>query len=417
MNEDPDQTVGAGPLPESVNHRRHLALLLFFAGFGLPVVILRLTGAHLDPPIAAVIFGLGIVGAAFIISWAAEAAQMDVSASLAIAVLALIAVLPEYAIEAVLAWKAGATFDPALGEQLSVTRERMDLVAANVTGANRLLIGLGWSLVFLIFWLKRRRTLDIRGYMGLEIRMLLAATAMTFIIFFMDEVHVVVAAILIGMYLLYLWITSRQPSEEPELMGPSLMIGRLPTRQRRATVVALFLFSAAIIVAAAEPFVEALVETGKEASIDEFILIQWVAPLASESPEIIVAVLFSLRANPLTGITTLVSAEVNQMTLLTGSMVAIFSLSAGQLLDFVLSARQATEFLLTASVSLFAIMLIAPRRMSWWAGAVLLGLFIAHLPFVDPDQRIIFVWIYLGLTVGLVILAPNRLKQLFKSDV
>ena len=43
----------------------------------------------------------------------------------------------------------------------------------------------------------------------------------------------------------------------------------------------------------------------------------------------------------------------------------------------------------------------APRLIGWRAGAVLLGLFIAHLFFVDEDQRLIFSYIYLGLTVGL----------------
>ena len=55
----------------------------------------------------ALLFGLAIVGAAFILSWAAEVAQLDISAGLAIAVLAFIAVLPEYAVDIVFAWKGG----------------------------------------------------------------------------------------------------------------------------------------------------------------------------------------------------------------------------------------------------------------------------------------------------------------------
>ena len=112
--------------------------------------------------------------------------------------------------------------------------------------------------------------------------------------------------------------------------------------------------------------------------------------------------LFTLRANPVAGMTILISAEVNQLTLLVGSMVVVFSASAGELLSFPLDARQSTEFLLTSSVSAFAIALVAPRLIGWRAGAVLLGLFIAHLFFVDKDQRLIFSYIYLGLTVGLV---------------
>ena len=390
-----------------VRSRRSWVWVVSVAGLGVPAFVLRLSGAELEPLVAALIYGVGIVGGAFLLSWAAEVAQLDISASFAIALLALIAVLPEYAIEAVLAWDAGQSFDPAVGE---VTRE-MQRVAANVTGANRLLVGLGWSLVILIYWLRRRQSLDLRGSMRLELTMLVAATLVTFLIFFTNQVHIILAAALIVMYLFYLWVTSTRESEEPELVGAALVIGALPPARRRAVVVVMFLYAAAVILVAAEPFVEALIETGSEFGIDEFILIQWIAPLASESPEIIVAVLFTLRANPLAGITLLISAEVNQLTLLVGSMVGIFSLSAGELLSFPLDSRQSTEFFLTSAVSVFAILLIAPRLVGWRAGAALLFLFIAHLFFVDEAARRIFAYVYLGLAGGLVILDRRRLLQ------
>ena len=387
--------------------RGSLVWLWVFAAAGVPGFAIRFAGVDLDPPLLAVIYALGIVGGAFLLSWAAEVAQLDVSASLAIALLALIAVLPEYSIEAVLAWKAGASFDPVVGE----VTERMGLVAANVTGANRLLIGLGWPVVVLIFWAKRRALLDLRGHISLELATMLAATLVIFVIFFMGQVHMVVAAVLIIMYGVYLWASSTQETEEPELVGAAATIGAFPTKKRRTVVVLLLLYAATVILVAAEPFVEALVETGEELGIDEFILIQWIAPLASESPEIIVAALFSLRANPRAGITTLISAEVNQLTLLIASMVVIFSLSAGQALSFPLDSRQATEFLLTAAVSAFALVLIAPRLLSWRAGLVLLGLFLLHLFFPDEDARLVFAYVYLALAAALLVWNWRNLRQ------
>ena len=383
---------------EAIRHRS-LLWLWVFALFAVPGFVVRFTDVHIEAPLLALIFGVGIVGGAFLLSWAAEVAQKDISASLAIAVLALIAILPEYSIEAVLAWKAGASFDLVTRE----VTERMELVAANVTGANRLLVGLGWPVVILIFWVKRRNPLDLRGEISLELIFLLMATLVTFAIFFMGQVHLVVAGALILMYIVYLWISSTHDPEEPELAGPAATIGSLSTRSRRAAVLALFMYSAVVIVMAAEPFVEALVETGETLNIDEFILIQWIAPLASESPEIIVAALFSLRANPQAGLTTLISAEVNQMTLLIGSMVVIFSLSAGQALSFPLENRQTIEFLLTSAVSGFALALMLPRIVGWKTGTVLLGLFIVHLPFVDPEQRRLFAYLYLGLTAAVTV--------------
>jgi cation:H+ antiporter len=317
--------------------------------------------------VAAIVFGIGIGGEAFLLSWAAEVAQVDISASLAIAVLALIAILPKYTIEAILAWKAGASFDPALG---LVTPE-MELVAANVTGSNRLLIGLGWPVVILIFWAKRREILDMRGQVSLELTMLIVATALTFVMFFMGQLHIALAILLVALYLLYLAISSTKESGEPELIGVAAMIGAMSPARRRTAVVGLLAFAATVILASAEPFVESLVEVGGELGIDEFILIQWIAPLASESPESIVATLFALRSNPQAGLATLISAEVNQLTVLIGSMAIVFSLSAGEVLSFPLESRQLTEFLLTSAVSTFAIVLLAPKMIGWRAGAVL----------------------------------------------
>ena len=379
---------------------------------GVPGAVLRFSGIHIDPLVAALIYGLGIVAGAFLLSWAAEVAQLDVSASLAIAVLALIAILPEYAIEAVLAWDAGSSFNT---ETREVTAE-MSRVAANVTGANRLLIGLGWSAVILIYWVKRKRILDMRGEMGLEITMLTIATLVTLLIFFMHGVHILLAAGLIGLYIAYLWISSTREVEEPDLIGAAALIGSLPVKWRRTMVVFLFVFAASVILIAAEPFVHGLVETGDSFGIDEFILIQWVAPLASESPEIIVAVLFSLRANPVAGLTALISSEVNQLTLLIGSMVVLFSASAGEILSFPLDDRQTIEFLLTTAVSMFGILLIAKRIISWRAGAILLALFVAHLFFPGSQERLWFSFVYFGLAVVLIAMDWRRVKFLFREE-
>ena len=388
---------------------------------GLPGAVLRFSGIHLDPLVAATIYGLGIVAGAFLLSWAAEVAQLDVSASLAIAVLALIAILPEYAIEAVLAWDAGSSFNVAsagspLGLPVGDVTDEMSRVAANVTGANRLLIGLGWSAVILIYWYKRRRLLDMRGELGLEIKMLTVATLVTLLIFFMHGVHILLAALLIGLYIAYLWISSTHEVEEPDLIGAAALIGSLPVKWRRTMVVFLFVFAAGVILIAAEPFVHGLVETGASFGIDEFILIQWVAPLASESPEIIIAVLFSLRANPIAGLTALISSEVNQLTLLIGSMVVLFSASAGEVLSFPVDNRQAIEFLLTSAASAAGLLLISKRIISWSTGAILLFLFVAHLFFPGSEDRLRFAFIYIGVAFALVAIDWKRVTFLWREE-
>ena len=366
--------------------------MILLAGVGIPGVIIRFGGLHLDPALEALIFGVGIIGAAFLLSWAAEVAQMDVSASFAIAILALVAVMPEYMVEAVLAWDAGESY-----RQLQVAEgevpKAMSLAAANVTGANRLLIGVGWSAVIIIFWLKQRSGFDMRGLLTLELPMLVVATLLTIIVAFTKMIPIWLAVVFIGVYIFYLWRSSTQESEEPDLLGAAAMIGSFRPVYRRLWVAGLFIYSAAIILIAAEPFVHGLRDTGASLGISEFLLIQWLAPLASESPEIIVAVLFSLRANPNGGLTTLISSQVNQLTLLVGSIVVVFSLSAGQLLSFPLDyfeggfverlrgpfGLQSSEFLLTAAASTFAILLVSTRIIKLWHGLALLGIFAAYM--------------------------------------
>ena len=366
--------------------------MILLAGVGIPGVIIRFGGLHLDPALEALIFGVGIIGAAFLLSWAAEVAQMDVSASFAIAILALVAVMPEYMVEAVLAWDAGESY-----RQLQVAEgevpKAMSLAAANVTGANRLLIGVGWSAVIIIFWLKQRSGFDMRGLLTLELPMLVVATLLTIIVAFTKMIPIWLAVVFIGVYIFYLWRSSTQESEEPDLLGAAAMIGSFRPVYRRLWVAGLFIYSAAIILIAAEPFVHGLRDTGASLGISEFLLIQWLAPLASESPEIIVAVLFSLRANPNGGLTTLISSQVNQLTLLVGSIVVVFSISSGQLLSFPLDyfeggfverltspfGLQSSEFLLTAAASTFAILLISTRIIKLWHGIALLGIFVAYL--------------------------------------
>ena len=366
--------------------------MILLAGVGIPGVIIRFGGLHLDPALEALIFGVGIIGAAFLLSWAAEVAQMDVSASFAIAILALVAVMPEYMVEAVLAWDAGESY-----RQLQVAEgevpKAMSLAAANVTGANRLLIGVGWSAVIIIFWLKQRSGFDMRGLLKLELPMLVVASLLTIIVAFTKMIPIWLAVVFIGVYIFYLWRSSTQESEEPDLLGAAAMIGSFRPVYRRLWVAGLFIYSAAIILIAAEPFVHGLRDTGASLGISEFLLIQWLAPLASESPEIIVAVLFSLRANPNGGLTTLISSQVNQLTLLVGSIVVVFSISSGQILSFPLDyfeggfverltspfGLQSSEFLLTAAASTFAILLISTRIIKLWHGIALLGIFVAYM--------------------------------------
>ena len=78
---------------------------------------------------------------------------MDIAAGLALALLALIAILPEYAVDFVFTAKAGEEF-----AETGAATQYGPLALANMTGGNQLLIGLGWPMVILIGTWRVRKT-------------------------------------------------------------------------------------------------------------------------------------------------------------------------------------------------------------------------------------------------------------------
>ncbi len=360
----------------------------------LPGILIRLVHFELSHPVEALLFGLAIVGAAFMLSWAAEVAQLDISAGLAIAVLAFIAVLPEYAVDLVFAWKAGNAFQSygaACNPPDAVAATPCSLALANMTGANRLLIGVGWStVVFLAWyrWARLRRTpfagIELERSHSIELSFLAVATAYSLTLPLKSTINLLDALVLVSIFVLYTIRIASAPAEEPHLVGPARYLGTFPTRKRRGAVAALFVFAAAVILLVAEHFAEALVATGLALGVSEFLLVQWLAPLASEAPELLVAGLYAWRLNTNAGLGTLVSSKVNQWTLLVGTLPIVFALASGSLHGLPVDEHQREELLLTASQSVFAVatlvsLSITPAEAGWlfglfWAQFLLGGL-------------------------------------------
>jgi len=152
-------------------------------------------------------------------------------------------------------------------------------------------------------------------------------------------------------------------------------LATLPVRQQWLIMGILTLVAVAVIVMAAEPFAEALLAAGRDLGVNPFLLVQWVAPFASEVPEVVLVVLFVLNNRPTAALGALVSDKINQWTLLVGMIPVVYALGAGRLTSFPLDARQHEEFFLTAAQSLFAVALLLRLRLSLTSAAVLLGLF------------------------------------------
>jgi cation:H+ antiporter len=380
-------------------------------GIAAPGVALRAAGIHPEPVIAAVVFGFSILAAAFLLSWAAETAELDISQGLALAIIAIIAVLPEYAVGFVLAWKEGA----------GGANAEHGLAIANMTGGNRLLIGVGWPVVFFLFMFRGPvKELIVDRQRSLELVFLAIATLYCILIPLRGHVTIIDTIVLVSMFVIYLYFTSRVESEPVELVGPARAMGALKAVPRRSLVTLLLLFSALAIFASAEPFADALVDLGSELGVSKFLLIQWLAPLASESPEVLVASLLAWRGRAAAGMGVLISSKVNQWTLLIGTLPIAFLVSAG---DFgfthglPLDTRSREEIFLTAAQSAFAIAVFINLRMGRAEAVALFVLFASQLFITNEGIRTIYAGAYTVLCIVLLFVSRAAIPQTFRDAV
>ena len=367
---------------------RQIALMALALIVTFPGVYLRLSGAHVDPILAVFLFGMAIVGAAFILSWAAELIQLDVGTGLALAFLALIAVLPEYAVDFVFTARAGTEY-----LETGQASRWAPLALANMTGANQLLIGLGWPLVILLgTWRVKKSkkgpaeaegatttTVYLSRPQSVDIAYLAIASLYGLTLFLKDTLTLFDAAILVGIYVAYMIRLSGASASEPHLVGPSAYVGAMPKTRRRVLNYIGFVVAALVIFAVATPFADSLIEMGQAVGVSDFLLIKWIAPLASEAPELLIASLFAWRLAARTGIGALISSKVNQWTLLVGTLPIVFAIFARQFVGLPLDRVQQIELFVTAAQSVFAVAIIAGRSVSRKEAWAMLALFGAQL--------------------------------------
>ncbi len=371
----------------------------------LPWIIVKISGTGVSPAIEALFSGLAIVGGAFVLSWAAEVAEVDVPMSVSLALVALIAVLPEYAVDMYFAWKAGKY--PAM--------QYHHYAVANMTGANRLLIGIGWAIVVLFAaTLQRKKEIELKKRLKLESSFLLIATIYAFILPLKGSISLFDSLVFISIYACYIFFALRSPKEEPELIGIPAFIASFPKKVRRIMVICMFIFSGYVIYISVEAFAEGLIEVGALHGLDPFLMVQWVAPLASESPELIVAFYMVKKLRATSSMNVLISSKLNQWTLLIGTLAIVYSIAIGYPSALIMDSRQREEVLLTAAQSLFGVAVISDMKISVVEALLLLSLFLSQLIVTHVRARYLFSLIYILLAI-LWVIRQDGVRRLCSS--
>jgi len=330
-----------------------------------------------------------ILVSALMIAWAAESAQYFVAQGFALAMLAWMQTLPEFAVEAVLAW-----------------HQQTHLLLANLTGALRLLTGLGWPAIYATAAFAHRRSsgqplrrIVLDEHHSVEVMGLLAALLYIPVIAIKHSLTVYDAAILIAVYGAYLWILQKLPSEDHETIDELEIIPRTIVKARRSNRIfaigALFVAGGALIYFSAEPFLASLLALATVAGVPAFVFVQWIAPLVSEFPEMLSTLYWARRSDraPM-ALMNMVSSNINQWTLLAAMLPIVYSLSIGAATPITFDDEQEMELWLTLGQAAVALVFLLNMELDWWEAGALFVLFV--IPFFDTAAEPVITWIYFG---------------------
>lgn len=352
------------------------------------VATVFLGAASGNAAVVVVATGLAIASAGFSLAWGTESLQFLVSQALALGILALVNVLPEYSVEVVLAYK-GAT-DPTL----------LHYATAAMTGANRILLGLGWPAVFLLSAYASRRsgkptkTLVLEEMQSLEILFLGLATIYTFVIAFRETLGPFDAAVLLTIFAAYVFLASRLPARPPEhlaeLEGPSMAVSKLHGAKRLLAVGFFVGLGAVAIGFGSEPFVNSFLSLTGSLNLganSQYLLIQWLTPVLTELPEAVTVFYWAATTGKGSlALASLISSKLNQWTILVATIPVVYSVALGGFYSIHLTSLQSEEILLTASQSLYGFVCLLDLKLGRFDVAVLLALFTAQ--FVFPEVRL-----------------------------
>jgi cation:H+ antiporter len=310
-----------------------------------------------------------ILGAAFLVAWGAEAAQFLISQGLALAILAWLQTLPEFAVEAVIAWEAGR--DP----------ERSHLAIANLTGAIRLLLGLGWPMIYFVFAAAGRHTATARlptihldREHSVEVVGLVPPLLYFVVILVKQTITWVDAIVLCSLYVAYLLVLLRNPPHDVEQLEFAPAVSRWAVRQRgwrrQGAIAGLLVAGGGLLYVSAHPFLESMLALAALFGVSQFVLVQWVAPFLSEFPEKVSAFYWARRVThaPM-ALMNMVSSNINQWTVLAAMIPLVYGYSSlqhhGVWMDFHFDDAQRVEILLTLLQTALGMMLLANMDFDW----------------------------------------------------
>jgi cation:H+ antiporter len=346
------------------------------------------TSLQAGTPWAVLWAGPGLLISSLMIAWGAEATQFFLAQGIALAFLALLQTLPEFAAEAIFAW-----------------HRETPLLFASLTGALMLLTGIGWPMIYFSAATAYRREhkqpmrlIRLEGQQSVQIISLFAGIAYESLVWWKGSLNIFDGVVLIAIYAAYLWIMTRLPPEEAETLDEISGVPRaivLASRPVRiAAIVGLFVVGGAAVFLVADPFLRGLFGLSMLIGVSRFQFVQWIYPLVSEAPEGISAFYWARDPDRASiALMNLVSSNINQWTLLAALLPVVLSMSLGHTAAIPLDATQSRDLLLALSQSLLGALFLVNMELAWWEAVGLFVLFVISLA-ASGEVRIYVTWFY-----------------------
>jgi cation:H+ antiporter len=169
-----------------------------------------------------------------------------------------------------------------------------------------------------------------------------------------------------------------------------------------------------VVVAIANPFAHALLETGTSLGIDPYLLIQSVVPLATEAPELVVVAVLVSNRRPAQGLALLLASSVSQWTLGLGSLPIAY-LAGGGGLSLPLAPREQLELGFTTTLTLFVVAALATLRPDRVDAVLVAVVFVVQLVYPTPFTRFAAALVLLVYAVDLFVTRRRHLKPMFRA--
>lgn len=382
------------------SHEPWQRTLAVTAAWTAPGLLVRLSGGAVYYPLQLVAYGAAVVAAAFLLAWACEAAQVDIANGLVVAVVAFVAILPEYLVEVHFALLGHAEY-----------------VTANLTGASRLLLGLAIAMPAVVALLPGRwrrlhlGPLELPAPHRVELAVLAVAAGWSTRAVVTGRLTLLDSAVLIGMYVVYLRRATTAGGESPEPLGVAAQLAALPRERRRRWARSLMAYAAFVILLTAVPFGEAVLGAGSILRISPYLLLQWIVPVATETPEIVVAFVLLTHGRGGQSIAVLLAGAVSQYTIALGTLPLAYAVGPGTG-PLPLAGRERVELLLTVGVALYAVAALLTLRLRRADSSIMLAAFAAQLLLPTAVTRLFFAVLFWAVALDILLSERRRLPAL-----